>query len=191
MNIFYLDIKTGPYRRKECRILRSHTHWPSAWSTSRRYPCTDARPTETCVAPVDASRDFYFLLFLRTSSGGGWGGGIFRLFSFPCSAHNERDWPPCKVVFSGWQPIRWMWETTVLAAVDPPKHFDIFPPLTGGCSEGPGVFWFFFKRVLLWLVALHGDSYKKPVATDKEPRNPLTRWDVSSIPANRIFSLKN
>ena len=25
---------------------------------SRRNPCTDARPTETCVAPVDASRDF-------------------------------------------------------------------------------------------------------------------------------------
>ena len=23
------------------------------------------------------------------------------------------------------------------------------------------------------------------------PRNPLTRWDVSSIPANEIFSLKN
>ena len=23
------------------------------------------------------------------------------------------------------------------------------------------------------------------------PRNPLTRWDVSSIPANGIFSLKN
>ena len=24
------------------------------------YPCTDARPTETCGAPVDVSRDFYF-----------------------------------------------------------------------------------------------------------------------------------
>ena len=23
------------------------------------------------------------------------------------------------------------------------------------------------------------------------PRNPLTRWDVSSTPANGIFSLKN
>ena len=40
----------------------------------------------------------------------GWGGGyaarLFLLFSFPCSADHERDWPPCKVVFSGWQPIR-------------------------------------------------------------------------------------
>ena len=27
--------------------------------------------------------------------------GLF-LFFFPCSAdHDERDWPPCKVVFSG------------------------------------------------------------------------------------------
>ena len=74
----------------------------------QRYPCTDARPT-TCVAPVDASRDFIY--FLRTSSVGGGGGGgyaarLFLLFSFPCSADHERDWPPCKVVFSGWQPIR-------------------------------------------------------------------------------------
>ena len=31
-----------------------------------------------------------------------------RLFSmlFPCSAdHEQQDWPPCKVGFSGWQPI--------------------------------------------------------------------------------------
>ena len=27
------------------------------------------------------------------------------LFSFPCSTDHERDWPLCKVVFSGWQPI--------------------------------------------------------------------------------------
>ena len=37
---------------------------------------------------------------------GGWGGGgyaarLFLLFSFPCSADHERDWPPCKVVFFG------------------------------------------------------------------------------------------
>ena len=38
--------------------------------------------------------------------GGGEGGGgcaarLFLLFSFPCSADHERDWPPCKVVFFG------------------------------------------------------------------------------------------
>ena len=26
---------------------------------------------------------------------------VFFLFSFPCSADHERDWPPCKVVFFG------------------------------------------------------------------------------------------
>ena len=31
--------------------------------------------------------------------------------------------------------MRWMWETT--------RHFF---PLTGGCSEGLGAFWFFFKQ---------------------------------------------
>ena len=30
------------------------------------------------------------------------------LFSFPCSADHERGWLQSKVVFSGWQPIRWM-----------------------------------------------------------------------------------
>ena len=29
----------------------------------------------------------------------------------------------------------------------PPKRFDIFPPITGGCSEGLGVFGFFFKNI--------------------------------------------
>ena len=28
----------------------------------------------------------------------------------------------------------------------PPKRFDIFSPLTGGCSEGLGAFRFFFKH---------------------------------------------
>ena len=63
---------------------------------------------------MDASRDFIY--FLRTSSVGDGGGGVcyqaFLLFSFPCSADHNRDWPPCKVVFSGWQPngksLSWM-----------------------------------------------------------------------------------
>ena len=31
----------------------------------------------------------------------------------------------------------------------PPKRFDIFSPITGGCSEGLGVFWFFFKHTYI------------------------------------------
>ena len=57
---------------------------------SQKYPCTEARPTKTCVGPVDASGDFIY--FLRTSSVGGGGGGVcsqtfsfvlFSLFSRP------------------------------------------------------------------------------------------------------------
>ena len=47
-------------------------------------PCTDARPTKTCVVPVDASRDFIYF-FGTSSQCGGWGGGdMLPDFSF-CS----------------------------------------------------------------------------------------------------------
>ena len=36
-------------------------------------------------------------------------------------------------------------EVLYLPPLIPPKCFDIFPPITGGCSEGLGAFWFFFK----------------------------------------------
>ena len=80
---------------------------PSHSSTSQRNPCGDARRTKTCVAPVDASRNFH-LFFSPNEQRGGLGGAA-RLFSLVLSsllADHERDWPPCKVVFSGWQPIR-------------------------------------------------------------------------------------
>ena len=45
---------------------------------------------------------FFFFYVLRTSSvGGALPDFFFILFSFPCSADHERDWPPCKVVFFG------------------------------------------------------------------------------------------
>ena len=44
--------------------------------------------------------------------GGGYAARLLLLFSFPCSADHEQDWPSCNVVFPGWQPIRWMRETT-------------------------------------------------------------------------------
>ena len=43
-------------------------------------------------------------LFSPNEQCGGWGRvccQTFLLFSFPCSADHERDWPPCKVVFFG------------------------------------------------------------------------------------------
>ena len=69
----------------------------------------------------------------------GWGGGrgyaarLFLLFSFPCSADHERDRPPCKVVFFG------LATNTLNVRNNPTKRFDIFSPITGGCSEGLGV----------------------------------------------------
>ena len=46
---------------------------------------------------------FIYLFFLRTSSARERGGGALPdfFFFFPCSANHERDWPPCKIVFSG------------------------------------------------------------------------------------------
>ena len=48
-------------------------------------------------------RHVIFMFFSPNEQRGG-GGGAARLspvFSFPCSADDERDWPPCKVVFFG------------------------------------------------------------------------------------------
>ena len=48
---------------------------------------------------------FYFYFSPNEQRAGGGGGGRCQTFSFsffPCSAdHEERDWPPCKVVFFG------------------------------------------------------------------------------------------
>ena len=103
-------------KREATRLgnLLSHTEaqifakrHPLTKSTSRRNPCTDARRTEICVAPLDASRDFFFLPTSSVGGGGGMHCQTFSfVFSFPCSADHERDLPPCREFFSGWQPIR-------------------------------------------------------------------------------------
>ena len=64
----------------------------------------------------------------------------------------------------------------------PPKPLDIFSP-EGGCSEGLDAFRFFLNTV-------YTTDRSTPVA-QSAPRNLLTRWDVSSIPANGIFLTKN
>ena len=40
-------------------------------------------------------------------------------------------------------------------------------------------------------MAINNVSVPGRPGSSEVPRNPLTRWDMSSIPANRIFSLKN
>ena len=73
-------------------------------------------------------------------------------------------------------------------------------PRLGGCSKGLDAFRFFFK-LLGSTCRRRGSSVSStryifstcrstPVA-QLAPRNLLTRWDVSSIPANGIFLTKN
>ena len=58
---------------------------------------------------AETNLEFHLLLFgqwlnshIIEQGWGGWRAARFSLlFSFPCSANHERDWPPCKVVFFG------------------------------------------------------------------------------------------
>ena len=54
------------------------------------------------------------------------------------------------MLFSSGNPFKCHEEILYLQPLIPPKRFDIFPPLTGGCSEGLGAFCFFFKHGLNW-----------------------------------------
>ena len=49
---------------------------------------------------------FCFILFLQYEQREGEDAARLLIFVLlPCSADRERDWPPCKVAFSGWQSI--------------------------------------------------------------------------------------
>ena len=47
------------------------------------------------------------------------------------------------MLFPSGNPLKCHKEVLYLQPLIPPKRFDIFFPLTGGCSEGLGAFWFF------------------------------------------------
>ena len=64
--------------------------------------CTGARQTKTCAAlrHVDASRELHFIFSERAGCvGEGGRRKLSLLFSFPCLANREQDWPPSKVGF--------------------------------------------------------------------------------------------
>ena len=48
-----------------------------------------------------------FMIFPPYEQRGGVPDIIF-ICSFCGSANHERDWPPCRVVISDWQPTRWI-----------------------------------------------------------------------------------
>ena len=52
-------------------------------------------------------------------------------------------------------------EVLYLQPLIPPKRFDIFPPITGGCAEDLGVLRFFFKKRTLPVLLSHGASTKR------------------------------
>ena len=51
----------------------------------------------------------------------------------------------CYYLPLGNNPFKCHEEVLYLQPMIPPKRFDIFSPLTGGCSEGLDAFRFFFK----------------------------------------------
>ena len=50
------------------------------------------------------------------------------------------------MLFPSGNPFKCQEEVLYLQPLIPPRRFDIFSPLTGGCSEGLGAFCFFFKQ---------------------------------------------
>ena len=69
----------------------------------------------------------------------------------------------------------------------PPKRFDIFFPLTGGCSEGLGAFRFFFKNIMRDLVnedvkSWAADLFGAAVAALKASRSPPTDFPDVVVP---------
>ena len=108
-------------------------------------------------------------------------------------------------------PFKCHEEVLYLQPLTPPKRlFDIFSPLTGGCSEGLGAFYYYWCIHICPFLpttskTLSNIRHAAPSFTNLDlnffnvagrpgssevPRNPLTRCDVSSIPANGIFLTK-
>ena len=48
----------------------------------------------------------------------------------------------------------------------------------------------FFLKVLFFFTLVYPLEIKYKPGSSEVPRNPLTRWDVSSTPANGIFLTK-
>ena len=59
----------------------------------------------------------------------------------------SRHYTAGPMLFPSGNPFKCHEEVLYLQPLIPRKRFDIFSPLTGGCSEGLGAFWFFFKNL--------------------------------------------
>ena len=63
------------------------------------------------------------------------------------------------MLFPSGKPFKCHEEILYLQPLIPPKRFDIFSPLTGGCSEGLGAFCFLFKQQLTFLFFASGEPH--------------------------------
>ena len=102
----YAPVKKHPavrFRVREGEVLRiqSANLWESSvlLHADRRKGMAWAAQT---LLSFQCRAKFYF----SPSEQGGVCCQISFVLSFSCSADHGRDWPPCQVVFSGWQPIR-------------------------------------------------------------------------------------
>ena len=70
-------------------------------------------------------------------------------------------------------------EALYLQPLIPPKRFDLFSSITGGCSEGLGALWFFSKKNKIKLKKPHKqqkssqNTWKKKKKLTKARRNTL------------------
>ena len=132
------DTDSGPYI---CSLLHRRCKTTFFWrgfgsllpSTRKRWleldphlQITSEFTNSDCYTPVASNGTFLYKYALVSPVWlhGTCAARLFLVFSFPCSADHERDWP-CKVVFSGWQP------TLNVRNQD----FSLNNPLTGGCSR--------------------------------------------------------
>ena len=66
----------------------------------------------------------------------------------------QYDYAVDPMLFPSGNPFKCHEEVLYLQPLIPPKRFDNFSPLTGGCSEGLGAFFFFFKQPYLLIVSI-------------------------------------
>ena len=79
------------------------------------------------------------------------------------------------MLFPSGNPFKCHEEVLCLQPMIPPKRFDIFSPLTEGCSEGLDVFRFFFKLHPVYEVYQHA-HFTPIVGGEKERRTLVGPW---------------
>ena len=100
---------------------------------------------------------------------------------FPCSADHEQDWQPYPVdPYSAICDDHTYIHTYIVSGRNPPLYCILCMESTSHVLS--------FRMVFFYIPCDHGLAGRP--GSSEVPRKPLTRWDVSSIPANGIFLTK-